>query len=293
MADDAGIAETDADGVLRVGRFSFRSRIILGTGKYADFGTMERALAASGTECVTVAIRRIPLGSAAPTILDHIDKTKMTVLPNTAGCFNAEDAVRVARLARELLGHDLVKLEVLYDQASLLPEPLETLRALDVLVKDGFTVMVYCGDDPVLAKRYEERGAAAVMPLGSAIGSGLGILNPRNVEFIVRHAKVPVLVDAGLAVPSDVARAMELGASGVIVNTAIALAQDPVRMATGMRLACDAGRAGFLAGRMAVREAGAPSSPVAGTVAGAAAGTATGTAAGTAAGAASGTAKPA
>ncbi len=252
---------------LTVGRFSFRSRIILGTGKYADFPTMERALAASGTECVTVAIRRIPLGSNAPTILDHIDKTKMTVLPNTAGCFNAEDALRVARLARELLGHELVKLEVLYDQASLLPEPLETLRALDVLVKEGFVVMVYCGDDPVLAKRYEERGAAAVMPLGSAIGSGLGILNPRNVEFIVRHAKVPVLVDAGLAVPSDVARAMELGASGVIVNTAIALAQDPVGMATGMRLACEAGRAGFLAGRMPVREAGAPSSPVSGTVA--------------------------
>ena len=251
---------------LKVGRFSFKSRIILGTGKYADFGTMERALAASKTECVTVAIRRIPLASKEPTILSHIDPKSMTVLPNTAGCFNAEDAVRVARLARELLGHELLKLEVLYDQASLLPEPLETLKALDVLVKDGFTVMVYCGDDPVLAKRYEERGAAAVMPLGSAIGSGLGILNPRNVSYIVANAKVPVLVDAGLAVPSDVARAMELGASGVIVNTAIALASDPVLMADAMRLACDAGRAGFLAGRMAARERGAPSSPVSGTV---------------------------
>lgn len=252
--------------VLQVGRFAFRSRIVLGTGKYKDFETMERALDVSGTECVTVAIRRIPLGQAGPTILDHIDRARMTVLPNTAGCFNAEDAVRVARLARELLGHELLKLEVLYDQKSLLPEPLETLKALDVLVKEGFTVMVYCGDDPVLAKRYEERGAAAVMPLGAAIGTGLGILNPRNIGFIKEHAGVPVLVDAGLGAPSHVAQAMELGADGVIVNTAVALAQDPVAMARGMRLACEAGRLGWLAGRMAVRPEGAPSSPVEGVV---------------------------
>jgi thiazole synthase len=251
---------------LAVGRWNFGSRIILGTGKYKDFETMERALDASGTECVTVAIRRIPLGQPGKTILDHIDTKRMTILPNTAGCFNAEDALRTARLARELLGHELVKLEVLYDQKSLLPEPLETLKALDVLVKEGFTTMVYCGDDPVLAKRYEERGAAAVMPLGAAIGTGLGILNPRNIGFIRENAKVPVLVDAGLGAPSHVALAMELGADGVIVNTAVALAQDPIGMARGMRLACEAGRAGWLAGRMAVRPEGAPSSPVEGVV---------------------------
>jgi thiazole synthase len=250
---------------LRVGRFEFASRLILGTGKYATFDLMERALAESGTRCVTVAIRRVPLGQGGPTILDHIDVKAMTILPNTAGCFVADEAVRTARLARELLGHELLKLEVLYDQSSLLPEPLETLKALDVLVKDGFTVMVYCGDDPVLAKRYEERGAAAVMPLGSAIGSGLGILNPRNVEFIVAHAKVPVLLDAGLGCASDVAQAMELGADGVIVNTAVAKAADPVTMARAMRLACEAGRASFEAGR-AAESAGAPSSPVEGVV---------------------------
>jgi thiazole synthase len=251
---------------LRVGRFSFGSRLVLGTGKYADLATMERALAESGTECVTVAIRRVPLGQGQPTILDHLDTPRVTVLPNTAGCFDANEALRVARLARELLGHELLKLEVLYDQQSLLPEPLETLKALDVLVKEGFTTMVYCGDDPVLAKRYEERGAAAVMPLGSAIGSGLGILNPRNIAFIVERARVPVLVDAGLGMPSHVAQAMELGADGVIVNTAVAKAGDPVAMARAMRLACEAGRHGFLAGRAAVRPEGAPSSPVEGVV---------------------------
>jgi thiazole synthase len=251
---------------LTVGRWSFGSRLVLGTGKYKDFATMERALDASGTECVTVAIRRIPLGQPGETILDHIDRARHTILPNTAGCFTADEALRVARLARELLGHELLKLEVLYDQKSLLPEPLETLKALDVLVKEGFTTMVYCGDDPVLAKRYEERGAAAVMPLGAAIGTGLGILNPRNIAFIRERAQVPVLVDAGLGAPSHVAQAMELGADGVIVNTAVALAADPVEMARGMRLACEAGRAGFLAGRAAVRTEGAPSSPVEGVV---------------------------
>jgi len=251
---------------LRVGRHEFTSRIILGTGKYATFDLMERALAESGTQCVTVAIRRVPIGKGEPTILDRIDVKRMTILPNTAGCFVADEAVRTARLARELLGHELVKLEVLYDQSLLLPEPLETLKALDVLVKDGFTTMVYCGDDPVLAKRYEERGAAAVMPLGSAIGSGLGILNPRNIEFIVAHAKVPVLVDAGLGCASDVAHAMELGADGVIVNTAVAKAADPVAMARAMRLACEAGRCSRAAGRAAATPAGAPSSPVDGVV---------------------------
>ena len=255
----------DALGTLRVGNHEFSSRLILGTGKYTTFEVMEEALAASGTELVTVAIRRVNLDpGAAPNIVDHLGGYR--ILPNTAGCCDAAETVRTARLARELLDTDLLKLEVLYDQASLLPEPLETLAALDVLVKEGFTCMVYCGDDPVLAKRYEERGAAAVMPLGSSIGSGLGILNPRHVERIIERAGVPVLVDAGLGVPSHVAQAMELGADGVIVNTAVAKAADPVGMARGMRLACDAGRHGFLAGRMAETPAGAPSSPVQGVV---------------------------
>jgi thiazole synthase len=249
---------------LRIGRHEFSSRLVLGTGKYATFDLMDRALAASGTQCVTVAVRRVPLGQPGESVLDHIPKS-CVILPNTAGCFTADEAVRTARLAREFGLSELLKLEVLYDQKSLLPEPLETLKALDVLVKDGFTVMVYCGDDPVLAKRYEERGAAAVMPLGSAIGSGLGILNARNVEFIVEHAKVPILVDAGLGCASDVAQAMELGAAGVIVNTAVAKAADPVAMAHAMRLACEAGRFSFLAGRAAA-SGGAPSSPVEGIV---------------------------
>ena len=250
---------------LRVGRHEFTSRLILGTGKYATFALMDAALAESGTQCVTVAVRRVPLGQPGESVLDHIPKT-CVVLPNTAGCFTAEEAVRTARLAREFGLSELLKLEVLYNQESLLPEPIETLKALDVLVKDGFTVMVYCGDDPVLAKRYEERGAAAVMPLGSAIGSGLGILNTRNIEFIVAHAKVPILVDAGLGCASDVAQAMELGAAGVIVNTAVAKAADPVAMARAMRLACEAGRWSYLAGRAPTSAAGAPSSPVEGVV---------------------------
>lgn len=251
---------------LDVGTHRFGSRLILGTGKYDTFATMETALAESGTECVTVAIRRVPLGEPGENILDHLPRERYTILPNTAGCFTALEAVRTARLAREFGFGDLLKLEVLYDQASLLPEPLETLDALDVLVKEDFTCMVYCGDDPVLAKRIEERGAAAVMPLGSAIGSGLGILNPRNIAFILEHAKVPVLVDAGLGLPSHVAQAMELGADGVIVNTAVARAADPIAMARGMRLACEAGRAGFLAGRAPQTPQGAPSSPVEGVV---------------------------
>jgi thiazole synthase len=250
---------------LRIGRHEFKSRLILGTGKYATFALMDAALAESGTQCVTVAVRRVPLGQPGESVLDHIPKT-CVVLPNTAGCFTADEAVRTARLAREFGLSELLKLEVLYNQESLLPEPIETLKALDVLVKDGFTVMVYCGDDPVLAKRYEERGAAAVMPLGSAIGSGLGILNTRNIEFIVAHAKVPILVDAGLGCASDVAQAMELGAAGVIVNTAVAKAADPVAMARAMRLACEAGRWSFLAGRASASAAGAPSSPVEGVV---------------------------
>jgi len=257
---------TAADGGLRVGSCAFGSRLILGTGKYDTFETMERALDASGTQCVTVALRRVPLDQPGRNLLDHIDRERYTILPNTAGCFVADDAVRVCRLARELGMSELVKLEVLYNQESLLPEPLETLKALDVLVKEDFTVMVYCSDDPVFAKRLEERGAAAVMPLGSAIGSGRGILNPTNIAFILEHAEVPILVDAGLGAPSHVAQAMELGADGVIVNTAVAKALDPIAMAHGMRLACEAGRRGFLSGRAAIEPAGAPSSPVDGVI---------------------------
>ena len=260
------VTQTTGDDLLRVGKHAFGSRLILGTGKYDTFQTMERALEASGTECVTVALRRVPLGEPGPNLLDHVSPERYTILPNTAGCFTAEESIRTARLAREFGYTDLLKLEVLYNQESLLPEPLETLKALDVLVKEGFTVMVYCGDDPVLAKRMEERGAAAVMPLGSAIGSGMGILNPHNIEFILEHATVPVLVDAGLGRPSHVAQAMEMGADGVIVNTAVAVANDPVTMAKAMRDACVAGRRGHLAGRPAVVPEGAPSSPVEGVV---------------------------
>ena len=261
-ANDA--TTNDSLGKLKVGAHEFSSRLVLGTGKYDTFETMNDALTASGTELVTVAVRRVPLDQPGPNLFDHLKDYR--ILPNTAGCFDAEETIRTARLARELLDTDLLKLEVLYDQASLLPEPLETLAALDVLVKEGFTIMVYCGDDPVLAKRYEERGAAAVMPLGSSIGSGLGILNPLHIQRIIEAATVPVLVDAGLGLPSHVAQAMELGADGVIVNTAVAKAASPVGMATGMRMAWEAGRHGYLAGRAEVRPEGAPSSPVDGVV---------------------------
>ncbi len=249
---------------LKVGKYEFGSRLVLGTGKYDTFATMDEALVASGTALVTVAVRRVKLDGDGPNLYDHLKP--YTILPNTAGCFDAEETMRTARLARELLDTDLLKLEVLYDQATLLPEPLETVKALEIAVAEGFTVMVYCGDDPVLAKRLEERGAAAIMPLGSAIGSGMGIHNPHHIRMIVERAEVPVLVDAGLGLPSHVAQAMELGADGVIVNTAIAKANDPIAMANGMRLACDAGRAGYLAGRAEVLPEGAPSSPIDGVV---------------------------
>jgi thiazole synthase len=227
---------------------------------------MLEALEASGTECVTVALRRVDLSRReGPTILDALGD-RWVLLPNTAGCYTAEDAVRVCRLARELALSDLVKLEVLADPETLLPDPIATLEALETLVREKFTVLAYTNDDPVLARRLEEAGAAAVMPLGSPIGSGLGILNPRNVETIVSRAKVPIVVDAGVGTASDVAIAMELGVAGVLLNTGIAKARDPVRMAAAMRDACVAGRNAFRAGRMP-RGAAAPSSPVAGTIA--------------------------
>jgi len=254
---------------LQLGAYQLKSRLILGTGKYSDYPTMAAALDASGTDCVTVAVRRIPEGEQpGQAFLDFIDSERYTLLPNTAGCFDAESALRTCRLAREMLQTDLVKLEVLGDTKTLLPDPIDTLHALEVLVSEGFTVLVYTSDDVRLAKRLEEAGAAAVMPAGSPIGTGQGILNPLNVRLIVEQAEVPILVDAGVGQASDVAVAMELGADGVLLNTAVAKAQDPVRMANAVRHAAIAGRESYLAGRMAKRLYASASSPMEGLIAG-------------------------
>ncbi len=238
------------DEPLRIGTHAFRSRLFVGTGKYRSHEETLRALEASGTECVTVALRRVDLQRKdGPNLLDALGD-RYTLLPNTAGCFSAEEAVRTCRLAQELGLSDLVKLEVLADPESLLPDVFQTVVALETLVREGFTALVYTNDDPVAARRLEEAGAAAVMPLGSAIGTGLGILNPLHVEQIVAQSRVPVIVDAGVGTASDVALAMELGVDGVLLNTGIAKAQDPVRMAMAMRDACVAGRNAFLAGRI-------------------------------------------
>jgi thiazole synthase len=252
---------------LRVGKHSFQSRLFVGTGKYASNEETVAALEMSGTECVTVALRRVDLKRAdGPNLLDALGD-RWTLLPNTAGCFTADDAVRTLRLARELGIDDLVKLEVLADPDTLLPDVMETLAALKTLVAEDFTVLVYTNDDPVTARKLEDAGAAAVMPLGSAIGSGLGVLNPINIELIVAQAKVPVIVDAGVGTASDVAVAMELGCDGVLLNTGIAKAKDPIRMAAAMRDGCIAGRQAFLAGRMPKGKP-TPSSPVEGVVTG-------------------------
>ena len=256
-----------AEDLLRVGKRSFRSRILLGTGKYPDFETMNRALDASGCECVTVAVRRANLErKGGPSLLDALDLERYAILPNTAGCFTAEDAIRTAHLAREFDLSEMIKLEVLSDPQSLLPDPVATLEATKRLVKDGFTVLVYTSDDPILAKRLEEAGAASVMPLGSPIGSGQGILNPRNIRIIVERAKVPIIVDAGVGTASDTAIAMEIGADGVLMNSGVALARDPVAMAAAMKHACIAGRTAYLAGRIPRREWGQASSPTAGAI---------------------------
>lgn len=270
MAADPPLSQLDsAPEALQLGAYTLRSRLILGTGKYADYPTMAAALDASGTDCVTVAVRRIPQDDpVGEGLLDYLDRDRYTLLPNTAGCFDAESAVRTCLLAREMLETDLVKLEVLGDTKTLLPDPVDTLRALDELVAEGFTVLVYTSDDVRLAKRLEEAGAAAVMPLGSPIGSGQGILNPLNVRLIVEQAEVPILLDAGVGQASDVAVAMELGADGVLLNTAVAKAQDPVRMARAVNLACEAGRESYLAGRMDKRLYASASSPMQGLIAG-------------------------
>jgi thiazole synthase len=246
---------------------TFRSRLIVGTGKYRDYALNAAAVEASGAEIVTVAVRRVNLTDRTqPLLSDFIDPKKVMYLPNTAGCFTAEDAVRTLRLAREAGGWTLVKLEVLADAKTLYPDVVETIRATHTLVKDGFDVMVYTTDDPVVAKRLEEAGACAIMPLGAPIGSGLGIQNRITIRLIVEQANVPVLVDAGVGTASDAAIAMELGCDGVLMNTAIAEAKDPVRMARAMKAAVEAGRDAYLAGRMGVRRYADPSSPLAGLI---------------------------
>ena len=251
-----------ADEPLRLGGHAFRSRLFVGTGKYKSFEETRQALALSGTECVTVAVRRVNLDPArGESLLDFIDRKRITILPNTAGCFDAESAVRTARLGRELLGTDLVKLEVLGDARTLLPDPVGTLEATRELVRDGFTVLVYTSDDPRLAVRLAELGAASVMPAGSPIGSGQGILNPNNIRILLELVSVPVIIDAGVGTASDVAIAMELGAAGVLLNTGIASARDPLRMAVAMRDACSAGRNAYLAGRIPRRLYANASSP--------------------------------
>ena len=257
-----------ADALVVAGR-SYGSRLLVGTGKYRDFEETRRAIEASGAEIVTVAIRRTNIGQNAgePNLLDVLPPSRYTILPNTAGCYTAEDAIRTLRLARELLdGHSLVKLEVLADADTLFPNMPETLAAARTLVAEGFQVMAYCSDDPILARQLEDMGCAAVMPLASLIGSGMGILNPWNLQIIIDRLKVPVLVDAGIGTASDATIAMELGCDGVLMNTAIAEAKDPIRMARAMKLAVEAGREAYRAGRMATRKYADPSSPLAGLI---------------------------
>ena len=248
----------------------YNSRLLVGTGKYKDFAQTRAAIDASGAQIVTVPIRRTNIGQTAgePSLLDYLPPEEFTYLPNTAGCYSADDAVRTLRLARELLdGHSLVKLEVLGDPKSLYPNVIETIAAAKVLVKEGLQVMVYTSDDPIIAKQLEDIGCCVIMPLASLIGSGMGILNPWNLQIIIENAKVPVLVDAGVGTASDAAIAMELGCQGILMNTAIAGAQNPILMASAMRKAVEAGREAYLAGRMAKKlYSAAPSSPTTGLI---------------------------
>lgn len=257
---------TDA---LTIAGKTYQSRLLIGTGKYKDFAETRSAIETSGAEIVTVAIRRTNIGQNAdePNLLDFISPDKYTILPNTAGCYTADEAVRCCKLARELLdGHDLVKLEVLGDQKTLYPNVVHTLKAAEQLIRDGFKVMVYTSDDPIIAKELEQMGCVAVMPLGSLIGSGLGILNPHNIRLIIEEARVPIIVDAGVGTASDAAIAMELGCDGVLLNTAVAHAGNPVLMASAMKKAIEAGRESFLAGRMQKKAYASASSPLDGIV---------------------------
>lgn len=245
----------------------FHSRLLVGTGKYKDFAETAAAIKESAAEIVTVAVRRVNIEKKGePMLQDFLDPKKYTYLPNTAGCFTAEDAIRTLRLARAAGGWNLVKLEVLADEKTLYPKVTETIRAAEILIKDGFEVMVYTSDDPIIAKELEDIGCCAIMPLAAPIGSGLGIQNRLNIEFIVEQSKVPVLVDAGVGTASDAAIAMELGCAGVLMNTAIAKAKNPILMARAMKLAIEAGRAAFLAGRMERKKFASASSPIIGKI---------------------------
>lgn len=262
-------ASSNNKDLLTIAGKSYQSRLLVGTGKYKDLEETRLAIEASGAEIVTVAVRRTNIGQNPdePNLLDVITPDKYTILPNTAGCYTADDAVRTCRLARELLdGHKLVKLEVLGDQKTLYPDMEETLKAMKTLIADGFDVMVYCNDDPIAAKKLEDMGACAIMPLGSLIGSGLGILNPHNIRIIMESANIPVLVDAGVGTASDAAIAMEMGCEAVLMNTAIAAAKDPVLMASAMRKAIEAGREAYLAGRMPRKKYASASSPLEGLI---------------------------
>ena len=259
---------TSSNDPLIIAGITYHSRLLVGTGKYRDHEETRRATEASGAQIVTVAVRRINIGQTPgePNLLDILPPSKYTLLPNTAGCYNVEDAVRTCRLARELLdGHDLVKLEVLGDPKTLFPDISATFKAAEILIKEGFKVMVYTNDDPIAAKRLEEMGCVAVMPLAAPIGSGLGIRNPYNIRIIIENAKVPILVDAGVGTASDAAVAMELGCDGVLMNTAIACAKNPVLMASAMKKAIEAGREAYLAGRIPRKLYASASSPLDGT----------------------------
>jgi len=272
------VAETAADAPLRIGQHTLRSRLIVGTGKYDTFQTMRQSLALSGCDCITVAVRRERMyDGRGQNILDALDLDRYTLLPNTAGCYSAADAVRVARMGREILlslenpGADWVKLECLGDAKTLLPDPVETLRATEMLVADGFAVLCYTSDDPVIARRLKKAGAAAVMPAGSPIGSGQGVLNPNNIRIILEYLKAedpsyPVIIDAGVGTASDVTAAMELGVDGVLLNTGIAHARDPLGMASAMKAACEAGRLAWLSGRIPKRLYASASSPEEGVI---------------------------
>ncbi len=269
-ADSVAVRSPDpkpVDDPLVVAGRRYRSRLLVGTGKYRDFEQTARAIEASGAEIVTVAVRRVNVSDPSqPMLVDYVDPDRYTYLPNTAGCYTAADAVRTLRLAREAGGWDLVKLEVLGDQKTLYPDMMETMTAAETLIAEGFKVMVYCSDDPIFAKRLEEMGCVAIMPLAAPIGSGLGVQNPVHIRLIVEQSSVPVLVDAGVGTASDAAIAMELGCDGVLMNTAIAEAKDPIRMARAMKLAVDAGRLAYLAGRMPKKRYADPSSPLAGLI---------------------------
>jgi thiazole synthase len=273
------VKTTQSADLLRLGKHTLTSRLIVGTGKYDTYDTMRESLALSGTDCITVAVRRERLyDGQGKNILDYLDLDRYTLLPNTAGCYNATDAVRVARMGREILlsldnpGADWVKLECLGDSKTLLPDPIETLKATEQLVAEGFAVLVYTSDDPVIARRLKAAGATAVMPAGSPIGSGQGVLNPNNIRIILEYLKAddpdyPVIIDAGVGTASDVTIAMELGADGVLLNTGIAHARDPLGMARAMKAACEAGRLAYLAGRIPRRPYATASSPEEGLIA--------------------------